>query len=41
MDDITIPLDAPLLVIIEIPPFKGVFSGKQSTISGNQDKLTE
>ena len=42
MDDITIPLDAPLfLVIIEIPPFKGVFSGKQSTISGNQDKLTK
>ena len=41
MNDITIPLDAPLLVIIEIPPFKGVFSGKQSTISGNQDKLTE
>ena len=41
MDDITIPLDAPLLVNIEIPPFRGVFSGKQSTISGNQDKLTE
>jgi hypothetical protein len=41
MNDITIPLDAPLSMIIEIPPFKGVFSGKQFTISGNQDKLTE
>lgn len=25
MSDITIPLDAPLLRFIEIPPFKGVF----------------
>mgnify|MGYP004369047983 CR=1 FL=1 len=41
MNDITIPLDAPLSMIIEIPPFKGVFLGKQSTISGNRHKLTE
>jgi len=36
MNDITIPLDAPQYSDMEIPPFNGVFLGKQSTISGNR-----